>query len=124
MAAVSLLCIGQQARAQNRAPGAAGALIAHLSPGTVQFLSCDDRRFCLQAVMDSYMCLVHLTTGLVVDDLFGAFAGTAFMEVRFVMIPLSTSALVVIGRFSLPSTERAPAFDITPGSLSSSHSSR
>lgn len=32
--------------------------------------------------MDSYMCLVHLTTGLVVDDLFGAFAGTAFMEAR------------------------------------------
>ena len=35
-----------------------------------------------QAVMDSYLCLVLLTTGLVVDELFPAFSGAAFLQAR------------------------------------------
>ncbi|KAK9820806.1 hypothetical protein WJX74_006344 [Apatococcus lobatus] len=33
-----------------------------------------------QAVMDSYLCLLHLTTGIMVDPLFNAFATAAFFE--------------------------------------------
>lgn len=51
-----------------------------------------------QAVLDSYMCLVHLTTGLVVDDLFGAFAGTAFVEVRPKEAPVPAPAPMPVQR--------------------------
>jgi hypothetical protein len=33
-----------------------------------------------QAIIDSYLCLVHLTTGIVVEALFNAFATTAFFK--------------------------------------------
>ena len=33
-----------------------------------------------QAVMDSYLCLMHLTTGIVVEALFNAFATAAFFK--------------------------------------------
>lgn len=33
-----------------------------------------------QAVLDSYLCLVHLTTGIVVEALFNAFATAAFFK--------------------------------------------
>ena len=33
-----------------------------------------------QAVMDAYLCLLHLTAGIVVDNLFNAFATAAFFK--------------------------------------------
>ena len=33
-----------------------------------------------QAIMDSYLCLMHLTTGIVVEALFNAFATAAFFK--------------------------------------------
>lgn len=33
-----------------------------------------------QALMDAYLCLLHLTTGIIVDPLFTAFAAAAFLE--------------------------------------------
>jgi hypothetical protein len=37
----------------------------------------------IQAIMDAYLCLLHLTAGIVVEALFNAFATAAFFE--FVM---------------------------------------
>lgn len=47
-----------------------------------------------QAVMDSYLCLIHLTTGLVVEDLFSAFAGTAFLQ--FVLFSFFEMKFIVL----------------------------
>ena len=34
----------------------------------------------IQAIMDAYLCLLHLTAGIVVEALFNAFATAAFFE--------------------------------------------
>jgi hypothetical protein len=33
-----------------------------------------------QAIMDAYLCLLHLTVGIVMEQLFSAFATAAFFE--------------------------------------------
>ena len=35
---------------------------------------------CLQAVLDAYLCLVHLTLGIMVESLFHSFGAVAFMQ--------------------------------------------
>ena len=33
-----------------------------------------------QAVLDAYLCLVHLTLGILIDSLFHSFGSVAFMQ--------------------------------------------
>jgi hypothetical protein len=42
--------------------------------------TCTHTRSGMQAIIDSYLCIVHLTTGVVVEALFNAFATAAFFK--------------------------------------------
>ncbi|KAG2501783.1 hypothetical protein HYH03_000283 [Edaphochlamys debaryana] len=49
----------------------------------------------LQAIMDAYQCLLHLTGALVVDALFGAFASIAFLQfILFAVFEMRQTLLV------------------------------
>ena len=73
---VSLLMVGQQAD-----PLPESARIPKQKRANVTLTG--GRPCVAQAVLDSYLCLVHLTTGLVVEDLFAPFAGDSQIRIPF-----------------------------------------
>lgn len=59
----------------------------------------------MQAVMDGYLCLLHLTTGVVIDNVFIPFATAAFFT--FVLVSIfGMRYLLVVWRIQRPESIR------------------
>lgn len=60
----------------------------------------------MQAVMDGYLCLLHLTTGVVIENVFISFATAAFFT--FVLVSIfGMRYLLVVWRIQRPESIRA-----------------
>ena len=60
----------------------------------------------MQALMDGYICLIHLTTGIVMENVFLPFAAAAFFSFILVAI-FGMRYLLVIRRIQRPESNRA-----------------
>lgn len=60
----------------------------------------------MQAIMDGYLCLLHLTTGVVIENVFIPFATAAFFT--FVLVSIfGMRYLLVVWRIQRPESIRA-----------------
>ncbi|KAI7897604.1 uncharacterized protein BX663DRAFT_556558 [Cokeromyces recurvatus] len=66
----------------------------------------------MQAVMDGYLCLLHLTTGVVIENVFIPFATAAFFTFILVSI-FGMRYLLVVWRIQRPESIRPPSPDDT-----------
>ncbi|KAI8984048.1 hypothetical protein BDF20DRAFT_857701 [Mycotypha africana] len=67
----------------------------------------------MQAIMDGYLCLLHLTTGVVIENVFIPFATAAFFT--FVLVSIfGMRYLLVVWRIQRPESVRANSRPTTP----------
>lgn len=62
----------------------------------------------MQAMMDGYLCLLHLTTGVVIETVFLPFAAAAFFSFILVSV-FSMRYLLVVWRIQRPESSRSGA---------------
>ncbi|KAI8881349.1 hypothetical protein K501DRAFT_189207 [Backusella circina FSU 941] len=67
----------------------------------------------IQAAMDGYLCLLHLTTGVVIDNVFLPFATAAFFTFILVSI-FGMRYLLVVWRIQRPESIRAQSQPVSP----------
>jgi hypothetical protein len=67
----------------------------------------------MQAAMDGYLCLLHLTTGVVIDNVFLPFATAAFFSFILVSI-FGMRYLLVVWRIQRPESIRAQSQPASP----------